>query len=380
MSFELTVDQQAMRGLARDFARREILPVAAEFDQEACFPRRVFEQALAVGLLNPNIPERHGGAGLGAFDLVLMVEQLAWACTGITAAVTLNALIADAILLGGDEKQRQHYLERLNEGQIGAYAVTEPGAGSDVAALETRATRRGDRYILNGGKTWISNATEATFFVVFAKTDVLAGHRGLSAFVVERESAGLEVGRPLGKMGQKAAPAAEVFLTDVAVPEQDRLLGEGDGFKLAMQVFDRSRPMVAAFGVGLTQRCLDESLGYAQERRSMGQPIIRHQAIGHKIAEMGLRLEAARLLTYQAARLLDDGRRNTLEAAYAKAYAADTAMWAATEAVQIFGGMGYSTEYPVEKLLRDAKLLQIYEGTNEIQRNIMVRELLARRR
>ncbi|HSG16949.1 MAG TPA: acyl-CoA dehydrogenase family protein [Anaerolineae bacterium] len=380
MSFELTVDQQALRELAGEFARREILPVAGEYDQEARFPRRVFEQALNVGLLSLNIPERYGGAGLGTFDLVLVVEQLAWACTGITAAVTLNALIADAILLGGDEEQRQHYLERLNEGQLGAYAVTEPGAGSDVAGLETRATRRGNGYVLNGTKTWISNATEAAFFVVFAKTDVTAGHGGLSAFVIGRETAGLEVGRPLGKMGQKAAPAAELFLTDVTIPAQSRLLDEGDGFKLAMQVFDRSRPMVAAFGVGLTQRCLDESLAYAQERHSMGQPIIRHQAIGHKIAEMGLRLEAARLLTYQAARIVDDGRRNTLEAAYAKAYAADTAMWAATEAVQIFGGMGYSTEYPAEKLLRDAKLLQIYEGTSEIQRNIMVRELLARRR
>lgn len=380
MSFQLTTDQQAMRDLARDFARREILPVADDHDRDARFPRQVFEQAQGVGLLSLNIPEQYGGAGLGAFDLALVVEQLAWACAGITAAITLNALIADAILLGGDETQRQYYLGRLNEGQIGAYAVTEPGAGSDVAALTTRATRRGDEYVLNGSKTWISNASEAAFFVVFAKSDTSAAHRGLSAFVVERETAGLEVGRPLGKMGQKAAPAAELFLNDVVVPESARLLGEGEGFKLAMQVFDRSRPMVAAFGVGLIQRCLDESLAYAQERHTMGQPIIRHQAVGHKIAEMGMRLEAARLLTYRAARLLDEGQRNTLQAAYAKAYSADTAMWAASEAVQIFGGMGYSTEYPVEKLLRDAKLLQIYEGTSEIQRNIMVRELLARRK
>lgn len=379
MNFQLTADQQAMRDLARDFARREILPVADEYDREARFPRPVFERAHDLGLLSLNIPEQYGGAGLDAVDLVVVVEQLAWACTGITAAVTLNALIADAITLGGDEAQKVQYLGRLSEGQIGAYAVTEPGAGSDVAALEARAIRRGDHYLLSGSKTWISNATEASFFVVFAKTDTGAGHRGLSAFVVEWETDGLEVGRPLGKMGQKAAPAAEVFLSDVAVPLQARLLGEGDGFKLAMQVFDRSRPMVAAFGVGLIQRCLDESLAYAQERRSMGQPIIRHQAIGHKIAEMGQRLEAARLLTYQAAQMLDDGQRNTLQAAYAKAFAADSATWAASETIQIFGGMGYSTEYPAEKLLRDAKLLQIYEGTSEIQRNIMVRELMARR-
>jgi acyl-CoA dehydrogenase len=263
----------------------------------------------------------------------------------------------------------------LLAGEIGAYAVTEPGAGSDVANIQSRAEKTADGYRLNGSKTWISNATEAGFFIVFVKTDGEARHRGITAFVIERDTPGLTIGKKLGKLGQKAAPAAELFLENVVVPVEARLGEEGSGFRLAMGVFDRSRPMVASFGVGLTQRCLDESVGYSSERLSMGQPIIQHQAIGHKIADMGMRGEAARLLTYQAASLLDQGRPNTLQAAYAKAFAADTAMWAATEAVQIFGGMGYSTEYPVEKLFRDAKLLQIYEGTSEIQRNIIVREL-----
>ena len=216
----------------------------------------------------------------------------------------------------------------------------------------------------------------AEFFVVFAKTDPQGGYKGLSAFIVSADTEGLSVGAPISKMGQKAAPACEVFLDNVFVPD-DQLLGEeGSGFNIAMKVFDRSRPMVAAFGVGLIQRCLDESLAYARERESMGRPLIAHQAIAHKLADMRMRLETARLLTYQAAWRLDNGLNNTIEASMAKVNAADSAMWAATETIQIFGGMGYSTEYPAEKLFRDAKVLQIYEGTSEIQRNIIARELM----
>jgi acyl-CoA dehydrogenase len=356
------------------------LPKAAEHDHTEQYPHQIFQEALKIGLVTGNIPVEFGGAGMGALEQAVVTEELAWACLGITAAITLNALIADTILLGGNEAQKKEYLGRLLSGEIGAYAVTEPGAGSDVANIQSRAERTAAGYLLNGSKTWISNATEASFFIVFVKTDPEARHRGITAFVIERGTPGFTIGKKLGKLGQKAAPAAELFLENVVVPAEARLGEEGSGFRLAMGVFDRSRPMVASFGVGLTQRCLDESLQYGRERTSMGQPIIQHQAIGHKIADMGMRGEAARLLTYQAAHLLDVGRPNTLQAAYAKAYAADTAMWAATEAVQIFGGMGYSTEYPVEKLFRDAKLLQIYEGTSEIQRNIMVRELSRERR
>jgi acyl-CoA dehydrogenase len=394
MDFHLSTEQRMIRDLARNFAQREIRPVAAQYDREERFPYPILASAREAGLLDLTIPTEYGGAGLGALEQALVAEELGRACVGITAAISLNSLVADALLVGGNDTQKATYLRRLvgggggvgvgvgggvggvgGGGELGCYALTEPGAGSDVAAISTRALREGDEYLLNGSKMWISNATEAHFIVLFAKTDPQAGHRGISAFVIERDTPGVVVGKPLGKLGQKAELAAEIHLTDVRVPLSARLGEEGDGFRIAMGVFDHSRPMVAALSVGLTARCLEESVAYARTRQTMGRPIIEHQGVGYKIAEMGMRLEAARLLTYQAAWRLDVGERNTLQAAYAKAFAADTAMWAATEAVQVFGGMGYSTEYPVEKLFRDAKVLQIYEGTSEIQRNIMVREL-----
>ena len=288
----------------------------------------------------------------------------------------MNALAAEPILLGGSEEQKQQWLPRLTrDGEFASFALTEPGAGSDAAGIRTTAVRDGDSYVLNGSKMWISNASLASFFVVFAKTDPAAGHKGISAFIVERDSPGLTVGEPLGKLGQRAAPTCEVFFNDVRVPLAQRIGAEGEGFALAMRTFDQSRPMVAAFGLGLVQRCIDEALPYACERKSMGQRLIDHQAIAHKLAEMQIRLEASRLLTYQAAWQADQGQRNTLQASVAKAYTSDAAMWAASEAIQVLGGMGYSTEYPVEKLLRDAKVLQIYEGTSEIQRSIIAREM-----
>lgn len=375
MDFQLSAEQRMIRDLAHTFADREIRPVAAEYDRAERFPRPLFERAQELGLLNLTMPEAYGGAGLGGLEQCIVVEQLAWGCVGITAAITINGLVADALLVGATPEQQATYLPRLRAGELGCYALTEPGAGSDVAAITTSARRDGDAYVLNGAKVWISNATEASFIVLFAKTDPAAGHRGISAFIIERDTPGVTVGHKMGKLGQKAAPTAEIHLDNARVPVSARMGEEGTGFRIAMGVFDRSRPMVAAMGVGVTARCLDEALAYAKTRQTMGRPILEHQAVGHKIAQMGLRLEAARLLTYQAAWLHDSGQRNTLQAAYAKAFAADTAMWAATEAIQVHGGMGYSTEYPVEKLLRDAKVLQIYEGTSEIQHNIMVREL-----
>jgi acyl-CoA dehydrogenase len=375
VDFQLSAEQRMIRDLAHTFADREIRPVAAEYDRAERFPRPLFERAQELGLLNLTMPEAYGGAGLGGLEQCIVVEQLAWGCVGITAAITINGLVADALLVGATQEQQAAYLPRLRAGELGCYALTEPGAGSDVAAITTSARRNGDEYVLNGAKVWISNATEASFIVLFAKTDPAAGHRGISAFIIERDTPGVTVGHKMGKLGQKAAPTAEIHLDNARVPVSARMGEEGTGFRIAMGVFDRSRPMVAAMGVGVTARCLDEALAYAKTRQTMGRPILEHQAVGHKIAQMGLRLEAARLLTYQAAWLHDSGQRNTLQAAYAKAFAADTAMWAATEAIQVHGGMGYSTEYPVEKLLRDAKVLQIYEGTSEIQHNIMVREL-----
>ncbi len=375
MNFELTEQQRMIRDLARHFTAREITPVAAEYDRHERFPHEIHRKALDLGLLNLTIPQAYGGHGLGVLELAIVTEELAYGCTGIGGAIGLNAVISDAVLVGGNEQQKKEYLGRIARGEFGCYAVTEPAAGSDVASTQARAVRRGDDYVLNGTKIWISNATVASFAVVFAKTDPAAGHRGMTAFLVEIDSPGVSISKKFEKLGQRASPAAELNLVDVVVPRNRLMREEGAGFLIAMNVFDRSRPMIAASAVGLIRRCLDESVRYATERRTMGQPIIEHQAIGHKIADMAMRLEAARLLTYEASWLLDAGKRNTLQAAFAKAFAADTATWAASEAVQVHGGMGYSTEFPVEKLYRDAKVLQIYEGTSEIQRNIIVREL-----
>ena len=375
MQFELTEEQAMIRQLAHDFARQEIAPLAAQADRDQRFHLPLQQQALELGLLNIAMPEAYGGMGLGALEVALVTEQLCRACLGLGTALCVNALAAEPILLAGSEAQKQQWLPRLAQGEFASFALTEPGAGSDAAGIRTSAVRQGDGYVLNGSKIWISNASLASFFVVFAKTDPAAGHKGISAFIVDRDSPGLTVGEPLGKLGQRAAPTCEVFFDQVQVPLHNRLGAEGEGFALAMRTFDQSRPMVAAFGLGLVQRCIDEALPYATGRQSMGQRLIDHQAVAHKLAEMQIRLEASRLLTYQAAWLADQGQRNTLQASVAKAYTSDAAMWAATEAIQILGGMGYSTEYAVEKLFRDAKVLQIYEGTSEIQRSIIAREM-----
>ena len=376
MFFQLNDEQRQIKALARQFADQDILPRAVAADQQQVFPLEVQAKAVELGLVNLTLPERVGGLGLGCFELVLVTEELCRACLGIGTTLCINTLAAEPLVQLGSPAQQERYLSRLTAGGFASFALTEPGAGSDVAGIRTRATPVEGGWRLNGSKIWISNAPLADFFVVFAKTDAEAGHRGMTAFIVERDSAGLSIGQPMSKLGQRAAPTAEVFFDKLFVPDAGRLGEEGSGFGLAMQVFDHSRPMVAAFGVGLIQRCVDESLAYARTRISMGKPLIEHQAIAHKLAEMQMRLEAARLLTYQAAWMTDQGQRSTLQASIAKAFAADAAMWAATEAIQIFGGMGYSTEYPVEKLFRDAKVLQIYEGTSEIQRNIIAREML----
>lgn len=376
MQFELTQEQKQIQSLAQQFANNEIKPIAAQADQNAQFPMSIYDNAFSLGLLNSSLPQEYGGAGLGCMELVLITEALCYGCLGIGAALCINSLAAEPILIAGTHEQKTKYLSRLTSGAMASFALTEPSAGSDVASIKTKAEKVQGGYRLTGSKIWISNANMAEFFVVFAKTDPQGGYKGLSAFIVPADTEGISVGAPISKMGQKAAPACEVFLDNVFVPDEQLLGEEGCGFNIAMQVFDRSRPMVAAFGVGLIQRCLDESLAYARERESMGRPLIAHQAIAHKLADMRMRLETARLLTYQAAWRLDNGLNNTIEASMAKVNAADSAMWAATETIQIFGGMGYSTEYPAEKLFRDAKVLQIYEGTSEIQRNIIARELM----
>ncbi|MGH2890426.1 MAG: acyl-CoA dehydrogenase family protein [Solirubrobacteraceae bacterium] len=375
MDFALTDEQREIAALARSFTEREITPHAADWDRESRFPEEVLRHAHELNLTDLPIPESCGGVGLGTLETVIVAEEVARGCAGVASTLTLNDLVVHALLHGAGEPLRSAWLRRLAAGALAAYGMTEPGAGSDVGAIQTRATRDGGEYVLNGAKTWITNAPAAEFFVIFAKTDPAARHRGISAFVVERDTPGLSIGGKLDKLGQRAAPAAEVFLDGVRVSADARLGEEGDGFEIAMHVFDRTRPVIAAIAVGLMERCLQESLAYASVRETMGRPIIRHQAIGHKIAEIAMRAEAARLLTRRAAWLADRGESNTLAASYAKAFAADAAMASAVDTVQVFGGAGYSRELPAEKLLRDAKLLQIYEGTSEIQRNIAVREL-----
>ncbi len=378
MDFQLSDEQRLIQQTAREFAEKEIYPVSAEYDEQAKWPEDIHKKAWELGLMNVTVPEVCGGPGLGCLDNTLVTEQLSWGCVGIGAGIMLNALPTEVLLSGASDEQKKKYLERLIDGEYAAYAVTEPCAGSDVAGIQTRAVKRGNEYVLNGSKIWISNANHASWFTVMAKTDPELGHRGMSFFIVDRDTPGLEVGKPIPKLGQKAGWTAEVFMDNVVVPESSLIGKEGDGFKIAMKTFDGSRPMVAAFALGLMQRCIDLSLEYALERKTFGVPIIEHQAIAHKIADMQIRMEASRLMTYHAAWLTDQGKRNTMQASCAKAFACDSVMWVATEAMQVYGGYGYSKEYPVEKLFRDAKVLQVYEGTSEIQRNIIARELANR--
>lgn len=375
MDFDFTEEQKMIRSVAREFARKEIAPAAAEYDKKAEFPHEIQAKARELGLINVLIPEKYGGSGLSAVEMIMVTEELAWACTGITVGgIVMSTLTSQPILIAGNEKQKKKYLGKLAEG-FGSYCVTEPSTGSDVASIRSMAKKVKGCYILNGQKIWITNAQQASFFVVFAKTDPAARHRGISAFLVDSDLPGVEVSKKLAKMGQKATDACEVNFDNVELTSDSLLGGEGDGFKIAMKTFDHSRPSVAAMGLGISQRALDECINYSKEREAFGQPIVNFQGVGFKIADMGMRTQAARLLTYDAASKAARGERNTIEASYAKTFASDTAMWAATEAVQIHGGYGYSEEYPLEKLMRDAKVLQIYEGTNEIQRVVMVKEL-----
>lgn len=377
VGFELTEEQKMLQKMARDFAAQEITPVAEEYDREAKFPEEIFHKAREIGLVNMNIPEAYGGVGATAFEEVLVSEELAYGCTGISTSISTNGLGSLPILLAGNEQQKAYWLgERLvDQGQFVSYGVTEAAAGSNVVGIQTRAEKKNGKYIINGSKTFITNASHAHFFTVFAKTDPSAGHKGMSCFVIDRDTPGVKVGKKFDKLGQRASDTAEIVFENVEVPAENLLGQEGGGFYLAMKVFDYSRPGVAAAAVGLQRRCLEESVKYAREREAFGVPIFQHQAIGHKIADMAIHYEASRLLVWQAAWQVDAGVVNPRVPAYAKAFAADMATRAAVDAVQVFGGYGFMKEYPVEKLLRDVKIFQIYEGTSEIQRNIIVREL-----
>lgn len=374
--YDLPEDVKMLQDLAMDFSRKEILPQAEYYDESDEWPWQIFHKAREVGLINVNIPEEYGGLGASILEECVIAEAMAYGCSGIQTALMLNQLAVLPLLLAGTAEQKQHYLPWIvDDGKVAAYCMTEPNAGSDVAGIQSTALSKGDRYILNGSKTWITDGPVASFFTVFAKTDPDSGHHGMSCFVVEREWPGVSTSKPLRKMGQHAAQACQVFFEEVEVPAANRIGAEGDGFLIGMNVFDRSRPSVAAAAIGVARRALDEAVRYAGQRTAFGQPISRFQGVGFLLADMAIRVEAGRNLAYKAAWEVDNGIRNTMAAAMAKAFCAEAAMKNATDAVQVFGGNGYSKEYPVEKLMRDAKIYQIYEGTTQIQQMIILREL-----
>jgi acyl-CoA dehydrogenase len=376
VSFALTDEQKELRRLARDFAEKEIRPKAAEYDERSVHPADVIAKAHEVGLMNPQLPEAYGGLGLPGFDGMLIGEELSWGCSGIAVSIVANTLGAAPILLAGTEEQKRRWLPPLVEEPIlCSFGLTEPNAGSDVSGIQTTAVKHGDEYVINGSKMFITNGGQAEWLIVFASTDKSKGHRGLSAFVVPTGLDGVVVEKHLDKMGQRATDTSAIAFGDVTVPAENRLGEEGDGFKVAMRTLDFTRPGTAAGAVGVAQAAFDYAVEYAKTRVQFGQPIAMNQGVNFLIADMATEIEAARLLVWQAAWLLDQGKRATLQSSFAKRFAADTAMKVTTDAVQIFGGYGYMKEYPVEKLMRDAKLFQIYEGTSQIQRLVIAREI-----
>jgi len=377
LNFNLSEEQRALIETARRFTKERIIPVAAECDRDSRFPMDVFKDAWELGLVNPTCPAEYGGAGLGELENALIAEEFAYGCTGIQTSILANGLALTPIKLAGSEEQKKKYLGLLtSEPVMASYATSEPDAGSDVAGLKTRFKKVGDDYVLNGQKCWITNASHARFYVVFATSDPALKHKGIAAFIVDRDTPGVRPGKKEDKLGQRASDTAVVHLDDVVVPKANLLAPEGQGFKLAMETFNQTRPDIGAASTGLMRRCLDESVAYAKERKAFGVPIGQHQLVQAMLAEMAIRVEATRLLYQKAAWNLDNGVRDPIVSSFAKAYGADSAMQTAIDAVQVFGGNGYVKEYPVEKLMRDAKVLQIYEGTSQIQRLVIARQLL----
>ncbi len=379
IAFELTQEQIALQDMSRKFAANEIRPKAVECDHTGQFPQEIFEKAFGLGLMSGFIPEEYGGLGLSALDTCIIEEELGWGCSGIATSMTCNGLALTPILVSGTDDQKKRFVAPFAEKlQYASFCLTEPGAGSDAGGIATTAKKEGDNYVLNGRKCFITNGSYATQYTVFASTDRSKGHKGLSAFIVPRSLPGVSVGKKEDKMGQRASDTADVLFEDVKVPAENLLGKEGEGFKIAMITLDYARPTVAALAVGVARAAFELAMQYSKERVQFGVPIAMNQAIHFLLADMAMEIEAARLLTYKGAWLLDEGKRNTKESSFAKAYAADLAMRVTTDAVQIYGGYGYMRDYPVEKLMRDAKLLQIYEGTSQIQRMVIAKEVMMR--
>ncbi|MGH7492696.1 MAG: acyl-CoA dehydrogenase family protein [bacterium] len=379
MDFSLSEEQQQFRELAHEFAKNEIRPAAARLDEDERFPDELCRKAWELGLMNVHVPKTYGGLGLGVLEECLISEEIGWGCTGVGTTTICNTLAIAPVIVAGNDDQKKRFLAPLIEDySFCAYAVTEPGAGSDVQAIKTTAKKTGNDFVINGQKMWITNAAHARWFFVIAYTDQSKGYKGMSGFIVPADTPGVKVGKHEHKMGQRCSDTRGVSFEDVKIPAANLLGKEGDGWRAAMSAFDHSRPVVASMAVGLARAAMEYAADYAKERKTFGAPLAAHEGVSFMIADMARDIESARLLVWLAAWTIDQGRRNTLQAAYAKCAAADTAMRVATDAVQVFGGYGFSREYPVEKLMRDAKIFQIYEGTSQIQRLIIAKEIFER--
>jgi alkylation response protein AidB-like acyl-CoA dehydrogenase len=378
--FYLTPEQREMRGLVRAIARERIAPMAAHVDETEAYPEAGLKVLGEQGLMGLYIPEAYGGTDMGTLAFCLAVEEIAWACASSAIIYLVQYVGGWPIVAAGTEAQKRRYLPRLASGEItAAFSLSEPGAGSDAASISTRAVRRGDRYVLNGTKLWVSNGSKASVITLFATVDRGRGKRGVTAFLVEPTFPGFTVGKIERKLGIRGSPTAALHLTDCEVPVENRLGEEGEGYQIALRVLDGSRPAVGAQAVGIGQAALDAAVAYARERHQFGQPIAAFQGVQFMLADMAMAVHGSRLLVHHAASLVDRGATPTaLESSMAKCFAADAAMKVATDAVQIFGGYGYTREYPVERFMRDAKITQIYEGTNQIQRVVIARELTRR--
>ena len=375
---QISEEQIQLVDTARKFTAEKIIPVAGHYDEQEEFPTEIFREAWELGLMNVEIPEEYGGLGFGTVDGCLLSEELAYGCPAIATSMMCNHLGALPLMVAGNEAQKQKWLTQIVENfSFISYACSEPDAGSDVAGMKARLTKKeGGGWLLNGQKRWITNAGQADVYTGFATIDPALKHRGITAFVVSRETPGVSVGRKEKKLGQRASETCDVLFEDVEIPDENIIGEPGGGFYVAMEVFDKSRPMIGSSCAGLIRRCLDESRNYALERKTFGVPIAEHQAIQMILADMAIAYEATRMLYLKAAWEVDAGVKRTITSSLAKCFGADAAVKAATDAVQVFGGYGYTREYPVEKLYRDAKLLQIYEGTSQVQRIVIARNLL----
>ena len=376
MDFALNEDQLELQEMVREFVNKEITPFAGEMDRNNEAMPGLMEKAADMGLLNLIVPEEYGGPGLDSVTVAMIYEELGKGCAGIATSMAANSLASYPILLSGSEEQKVEHCNLLNEGGLAAFALTEPNAGSDAGGVATTAVKDGDNYILNGTKAFITNAGVADTFLVFANTRKSGGIRGLTAFIVPKGTPGFKVGKKEDKMGIRPSNTCELILQDVVIPVKNRVGREGEGFRIAMTTLDSARPFVGAVSVGLAQAALDVSVKYAKERKQFGQPIASFQMIQAMVADMAIKVETARLMVQKVCWMRDQGMNFTKEAAMAKCYAADVAMQVTTDAVQIMGGYGYSREYPVEKMMRDAKIMQIYEGTNQIQRLVIANKIL----